>query len=99
TARMVHLAHVDRLVSLEELASEHRWAITMAVEWLATRMPDPMQVPPGVSTASKRAQAHLLSLNGKSVDPRARASRDKEIRRLAREGRGVQWIAANSNLS
>lgn len=92
-ARQVRRALVDGL------AADDTVLLAAAVTWIAYRMPDTIEIPPGVAAADKRARAHLLTLNGKSVDPRARASRDKEIRRLHRDGRGVQWIAANSALS
>jgi hypothetical protein len=94
-ARQVRSALVDSQAE----APTDTVQLAAAVTWIAYRMPDTIEVPPGVAAADKRARQHLLTLNGKSVDPRARASRDREIRRLAREGRGVQWIAANSALS
>lgn len=66
--------------------------------FLEERMPEPVVVPAGVRAADRRAADALRRVRRPS-GVKALEARDREIRRLARDGRSAQWLAAEFGLS
>jgi hypothetical protein len=84
---------------LRDLHPDEAPLLELSLTFIVTRMPTPILVPAGASTAEKRAHAHQLKVKGRHTDPRARQARDTEIRKLHRHGKPVQWIAQQTGLS
>jgi len=88
--------HVIRTVELEHATQP---LLTLSLAFIVEHMPTPILVPAGANTAEKRTREHQLRIRGRHVDPRARAARNREILKLHRHGKPVQWIAQQSGLS
>lgn len=95
--RQVRRALVDR--SDRECPDDASIRLMAAVTWLAYRMPATIEVPAGVGAAEKRIREQGTGVRGRWANGHALQTRDKEIRKHAREGRSQQWIAREYGLT
>lgn len=89
--------HVAQVAEREQLEPRQQVVLDVAVRSLLLAMPDRIRVPGAVREAEKRRQAHRAVVKGRRG--LATAARDKEIRKLLRQGRPVPWVAREYGLS
>lgn len=93
--------HGERVVSLGELSELERVLVEAALAAVDMMMPEQIKVPGSVRSAWKRLhdrEARTLA-HGRGAGSGRLEKRDKEIRKLDREGKPRQWIAAEYGLS
>lgn len=95
---------LDEVYLLEERTRDQltlwqRDLVDIAVDYLAWRMPDPIRVPGGVAKNARERADHLRKVRGRGTSPQALAQRDKEIRKLIRQQKPTQWVAAEFGLT
>lgn len=93
----IYLPPVTR--EIESLDQFEDALLELALAYIDSRMPDPIRVPAGVSANARTIAQHRTKVRGRGAGPRATDQRNKEIRRLARQRKPVQWIAAEYGLS
>jgi hypothetical protein len=85
---------------LGDLWEADRGLVELALAYVVSRMPDPIRVPAAVVANQRVLRGRRTAAKrSEGSSPRALVQRDREIVRLAREGRGAQWIAAEYGLS
>lgn len=86
-------------VDSRDLPPGARAALERTLVELEQRMPAVIRVPGDVRKAARAAEDHLRKVKGLGASKQALAARDKEIRRLVRQGRPRQWVAREFGLS
>jgi len=95
--KVVYDVHVNRLVDERDLGETEAYRLTAAMRDLEARMPERIRVPGAVRANQKLLRDHAKALRGKRG--LAVVHRDKEIRKLVRVGRPVQWVAREYGLT
>jgi hypothetical protein len=97
--RSDRVGHRDLLAAVDA----HRFPLVAACEvalaFVVARMPEHVKVPAQVVANARELAKHRTRAKGRSSDRRALEQRDKEIRRLHRDGKPVPWIAQEYGLS
>jgi hypothetical protein len=89
--------HAER--DLDQLTVWEHDLLVLTLDYLDTRMPDPIKVPPGVAANARARRDQLKVARGRGADPHALRQRDEQIRRWAREGKPYPWICQQAQLS
>lgn len=85
--------------AIESLWAAEALALRFVMSHLDKAMPDPIRVPGAVRAAAKREAEHGKQIRGRALNPHQRGQQDKEIRKLIRLGRPVQWVAREYGLT
>lgn len=91
--------HVHHTAPEPTAGTYHAQLLRFALVYLDARMPDPIRVPGSVREADRNRAEQLKRIRGRGTSTRALAERDREIRRLARQGKPRPWIASEYGLS
>lgn len=97
--RLLDQVYLTKTVTLMGLSAFDQALVELAMAYLDMRMPDPIRVPADVVANRKILQHRPRWPKGTALTRIERERRNKEIRKLARDGRAYQWIAAEFGLS
>lgn len=98
-ARVLADVYESRQRELDELDDVDEIALRAAVLFLDLILPSPIEVPGWVTKFEERRLEHLRTVRGRGADDRALQARNREIERLLRQSKPIQWIADHYGLS
>jgi len=82
-----------------QLDPGERALLDLALAYIDSRMPATIRVPVEVRANARILRDRRTRAKGRGSDPRALEQRNREIRQHHRQGRSVQWLAAEYELS
>lgn len=95
--RLIDEVYLLGLCGEEDLGADDRRLLELGLAYLVSRMPDPIRVPGEIGKNAKLRRDWRTRARGRGAAPLS--VRDAEIRKLARVGKPVQWIAQEYGLS